>query len=223
MIDPVWERKYAEGFDQRYPWDSVVSFVYRYAPICGDRESLRILEVGFGSGSNLWFAAREGISVSGIEGSYSAVSKARERFRQEGLQADLRQGDFTRLPFESNHFDLVIDRAAITHVGRSEHIKAIGEVRRVMKTGGFFHFNAYAEGHSSSEDAIAGEDGTRVAMSRGSLLDVGQVYFSTPGDINEFFAKGWKLHQFQRREWKDLLSSNENIHAEWMLIAEKLE
>jgi len=221
MIDDIWERKYAGGFEQRYPWDSVVSFVFRYAPKDVERSSVQILETGFGSGSNLWFVAREGFSVSGIEASQTAVDKARERFKRECLSGELKLGDFTSLPFESSSFDLVIDRAAITHVGRSEHCETIGEIHRVLKMGGFFHFNAYADSHSSYRSGSPGPDNLRVDISAGSLLDVGQVYFSSRTDIDSFFEDGWKLHQVQRREWVDMLNATDSTHAEWMVVAEK--
>ena len=31
-IDPVWEEKYASGHQEKYPWDIVVSFVFRNRP-----------------------------------------------------------------------------------------------------------------------------------------------------------------------------------------------
>ena len=82
LFDPVWEQKYSSGHAERYPWDAVVTFIFRNYPRNVARENVRILEVGFGTGPNLWFASREGFSVSGIEGSQSAVDYARSRFRK---------------------------------------------------------------------------------------------------------------------------------------------
>ena len=31
-IDPVWEKKYSKGHKQLYPWDAVVSFVFKNVP-----------------------------------------------------------------------------------------------------------------------------------------------------------------------------------------------
>jgi cyclopropane fatty-acyl-phospholipid synthase-like methyltransferase len=111
-IDPVWEEKYSAGHAERYPWDCIVTFVYRYYPRDKQKQDVRILEVGCGAGSNLWFAAREGFDVTGIEGSASAIQYAQERFKLENLKGDLRVGDFTALPFTDNTFDLVIDRGS---------------------------------------------------------------------------------------------------------------
>lgn len=132
-FDPVWEEIYNQGYSlNRYSWDNVVSFVYRYYPRHKPRNEIRILEVGCGSGSNLWFAAREGFQVAGIDGSTSAITYARNRFDEESLNGDFRLGDFTQLPFDSEYFDLVIDRCAITCCDISATKKAVEEVRRVL-------------------------------------------------------------------------------------------
>ena len=107
-FDPVWEEKYSQGHSERYPWDHVVSFVFRNYPRHKLRKDVKILEVGCGTGSNLWFAAREGFQVAGIDASPSAIAYAQQRFAADGLTGDLRQGDFTELPHESNSFDLAL-------------------------------------------------------------------------------------------------------------------
>ena len=160
-IDPIWEKKYSEGHAEKYPWDMVVSFVFRNAPRDRARNEVRILEVGFGTGSNLWFAAREGFAVAGVEGSSSAVKFAQEWFKREQLSGDLRVGDFTQLPFENEIFDLVFDREALCCVGKQAHKQAISEVHRVLRNGGKFLFNGYADSHSSSRTGEVGLDEIR--------------------------------------------------------------
>lgn len=160
IIDPVWEKKYQAGHQERYPWDVVVSFVYRNRPRDIPANQVKILEVGFGTGNNLWFAAREGFSVAGIEGSETAVKQARQRFEAEGLEGDLRFGDFTALPFESNKFDLAIDRGALCCVGRTRIVQAIREVCRCLKLGVKFLVQGYADSHTSFFNA-RGADGVR--------------------------------------------------------------
>lgn len=222
MIDPVWEKKYAQGYMQRYPWDSVVSFIYRYAPKNVEPSAVKVLEVGFGSGANLWFAAREGFSVAGVEASRSAVLYAKKRFLTEGLEGDLRQGDFVSLPFDSNSFDLVIDRAALTHVGKPNHEQSIKEIHRVLKVGGFFHYNTYADTHSSNSSGEPSLDNVKTNITSGSLQGVGQVLFVSKNDVDNFFAGGWKAHSLLRREWVDTLSSTKAVHSDWLAIMTKV-
>ena len=89
-----WEDAYRNGHRQAYPWDAVVSFVMRNAPRDRPRDQVRILEVGCGTASNLWFASREGFNVSGIDISSDAIQFARTWFEREGLKGDLREGSF---------------------------------------------------------------------------------------------------------------------------------
>ncbi|NEO02836.1 MAG: class I SAM-dependent methyltransferase, partial [Moorea sp. SIO3I7] len=126
-FDPIWEAKYSAGHRNLYPWDIVVSFLFRNYPRNKPRNEVKILEIGCGTGNNLWFAAREGFNVSGIEGSSSAIASAQDRFTTEGLTGDLRVGDFTQLPFESNSFDLVFDRGSLTCCGFTAGQQAVAE------------------------------------------------------------------------------------------------
>ncbi len=217
----VWEDIYQAGHTQRYPWDIVVSFVFRNAPKGKPRNEVKILEVGFGTGSNLWFAAREGFSVAGVEGSETAVEYARKRFAEEGLEGDLRVGDFTQLPFADEEFDLVVDREALTCAGRDALIKAIAEIRRVLKPGGRFLYNGYADTHSSYRSGRLDEYDRKTDIDAGTLVGIGPVLFVSRSDIDRLFGQGWKLLQVQRREWTNMLHPCDDIHAEWAVIAEK--
>lgn len=221
-FDPIWENKYASGHAQNYPWDMVVSFVFRNAPRDRQRSKIKILEVGFGSGANLFFAAREGFKVSGVEGSSSAVNYALKRFQREGLSGDLRVGDFISLPFEDDVFDLVIDRASLCCVGIQAQKKVVAEVHRCLRKGGRFLHNTYGDSHSSMCTGTLGSDGLISNIRGGTLVGVGQLHFTSRAEINERFLDGWKLVQVQRREWLDMLAMTGDIHAEWVVIAEKI-
>lgn len=220
-FDPIWEDKYAAGHVQNYPWDMVVSFVFRNVPRDRPRSEIKIMEVGFGSAPNLWFAAREGFKVAGVEGSSSAVDFAVERFKRDGLSGDLRVGDFTSLPFDDDSFDLVIDRGSLVCVGAEAQKNAVAEVHRCLRKGGRFLHNAYGDSHSSMRAGVLGADGLINNIAGGTLVGVGQLHFTSRAELNERFADGWNLLQVQRREWVDMLSVSGDIHAEWVVIAEK--
>ena len=135
-FDPIWEELYGQGSIARCPYDFVASFAFRNAPKDKARKDIKILEIGCGSGNNLWFLAQEGFSVSGVDGSAAAIDAAKRRFTDDGLTGDLTAGDFTKLAHPNSSFDLVIDRGALTCCGTSSIKKAIAEVSRVLKSGG---------------------------------------------------------------------------------------
>lgn len=220
-LDPVWDEKYAAGHEQRYPWDVVVSFVFRNAPRDRDRSSIRILEVGCGTGANLRFAAREGFTVAGIDGSCHAIARARRRFDEEGIEGDLRIGSFTELPFDDNSFDLVIDRAALTCC-REKHLQsAVSEIGRVTKKRGRFLFNPYSDLHTSYDRGSRATGGVIENIQGGSLVDVGHIHFVSRSEIDQLFMDAWKFIMVQHVECVDALGGAGGIHAEWRVILER--
>ncbi len=221
-LDPVWEAKYAAGHAERYPWDSVVSFVHRNAPRGLPRAEVKIVEVGCGTASNLWFAAREGFQVWGVDGSASAIATARQRFKDDGLAGTLEAADFTRLPHQDAQFHLAIDRAAITCVGLSAAARVAGEVRRVLLPGGRFFFNPYSDTHSSSRSGQPGSDGLRLGITEGSLVGAGQICFYGQAEVEALFAKGWRVLSMQHMASEEMVGAAHLVHAEWRVIAEKL-
>jgi len=218
-LDPIWEEKYKAGQIQRYPWDCIVGFVYHYFPREKARSEVQILEIGCGSGSNLWFAAREGFSVSGIDGSESAINYALKRFHDEGLRGDLRVGDFTDLPFSDKSFDLVIDRGALTCCGLSAGRRAVLEIARVLKDQGYFHANPYSQRSSSYLGGQNFSDGLSTNIKSGSLTGVGQICFYSRRELSELFGAEFEILNVKHLEIQEENLSNYSVHAEWRVIA----
>ena len=135
---PCWEENVYKIDRQlnMYPFDSVVSFIYKNYNDVSERSSIKMLELGFGAGNNLWFMAREGFSVAGIEGSKSAVDFAKQRFKGEGLNGELLLGDFSNLPWDDSSFDVIIDRGALTCNSHDTIKLALKESQRVLKNNG---------------------------------------------------------------------------------------
>ena len=87
-----------------YPAEELVRFVARTFPDVKERR-LSALEVGCGPGTNLWYLAREGFTIAGIDGSQNAIDSVRKRLCAEGLptllqSADLKVGNFAKLPWD---------------------------------------------------------------------------------------------------------------------------
>jgi len=222
-VGPIWEGIYSEGRAlNRYPFDTIVQFIYRNYSRAKPRAETKILEIGCGAGNNLWFAAREGFTVYGIDGSPSAIEYARKRFTEDGLKGDLRLADFIRLPFEANTFDFVLDRAALTCSMTADAAKTIAEVRRVLLPGGKFFFNPYSDRHSSMVSGKPGADGRTEDICGGTLTGIGGVRFYGKREILGMFRAGWKVVGLRHVEFMEELQPPYDCHAEWILIAEKV-
>ncbi len=221
-FDSVWEERYSgnPAYRNRYPWSAVVSFVMAEAPRGQPRHEVAILEVGCGTGNNLWFCAREGFAVSGIDGSATAINWARHRFAEDGLAGDLQVGDFTELPFADAAFDLCIDRAALSFVPRPAMAQAMKEVSRVLRPGGKLLCTPYSDRCSSfyrSPDADGAVRDVRV----GSITGGSQVCFYGLQEVRDLFADGWTIRSLRHVEETDMTRPTREVHAEWQVIAEK--
>ena len=220
--DSIWEQIYQQGCHiLHYPYDFVVVFVNRHSPSDKPRDRIKILEIGCGTGNNLWFAAREGFSVTGIDASPSAIKYARQSFAQEGLSGNFQVGDFSQLPFTDNSFDLVFERGAIVCCGLSVGQQAVNEVRRVLHPGGRFLFNPYSTKHTSYQHSQAGKDNTRINVTGGNLQGIGQLCFYDRQTIEQILSSGWKILTLEHLEKTDYADAELPVHAEWQVIAEK--
>ena len=131
----AWDDIYVAGqMNVIWPWSDIVSLVMRYARPPAEQKNFRVMEVGCGTGANIPFFVALGVDYHGIEASPTAVARLRERFPQLGQK--LLVGDFTRPWPVEGEFDLVVDRAAVTHNDMKGIVSALTEVRRRLKPGG---------------------------------------------------------------------------------------
>ena len=159
--------------------------------------------------------------MTGLDASEAAIDLARQRFKDEDLPGEFNVGNFTCLPLEDDTFDLAIDRAAITNSGYSAGTRAISEVRRVLRAGGFFFFNPYAAGHSSQATGNFGPDGVVLNISGGSLVSVGQICFYDEEQIRSVFSEGWRLVSMNHVTMVDKAKDTHAVQSEWRVVAQK--
>ena len=131
--DPVWEDIFRNNRWGKYPPEHVIRFIATSFSAVNDRSKVQLLEIGCGPGANVWFMAREGFAVSGIDGSFTAIERAKERLTDEGLAADLRVGDFSQLPWPEATFDGVIENVSLYGNPIAAIDRALEEVHRVLK------------------------------------------------------------------------------------------
>jgi ubiquinone/menaquinone biosynthesis C-methylase UbiE len=96
----------------------------------------RVLEVGFGAGTDFIQWLRAGALASGIDLTEEAFENLSHRIRTYGLPEpeELKVGDAENLPFPSGKFDLGYSWGVLHHTPDTE--KSIAELVRVVKPGG---------------------------------------------------------------------------------------
>lgn len=222
--DPsVWEEQiYAQGQQlNKYPFDNVVSFIFRHRPRSKPPSETKILELGCGTGNNLWFAAREGFAVHGIDFSKSAIAYARERFNREGLRGEFVEGDFRRIPFPDDTFDLIFDRGGLTYSGFRAAREILGVIHNKLGAGGRFLFNPYSQRHTGFSHGEAGPDRLTHRMTKGRLTHTGAICFYSEDMVREIIGGCWKLIQLEHLELRESAPNAGDTHAEWRVILEK--
>jgi SAM-dependent methyltransferase len=96
-------------------------------PAAPGARSLRVLDIGCGTGANLDHLARYG-AVQGIDVSALALDFCRRRGHRRVMCASA-----TELPFASASFDLVTALDVIEHL--DDDLRGLGEIRRVLRPG----------------------------------------------------------------------------------------
>lgn len=108
-------------------------FIPRFARFA-DSKGKRVLEIGVGPGNDFIHWLRNGADASGVDLTTHGVELTKERARLEGFDADVRQADAEKLPFDDATFDIVYSYGVLHHTPDTP--KAIAEVHRVLKPGG---------------------------------------------------------------------------------------
>lgn len=199
--DSVWETVYQSRAWGQYPGEDVIRFVKGRFSRSGEPSQLRLLEVGCGSGANLWFMAREGFCVHGIDRSDTAVGLARERLEREcpawlAAGGRVQVGDVARLPYPDDFFDGIVDVVAVCYCGFEEAKHAYREMARVVKPGGRLFSRTFARGcWGDGTGEAAGRDMWRCG--EGPLEGFGATRFTAEDDV-PVLLQGWTVAGVER-------------------------
>lgn len=104
--------------------------VRAFADLLRDEGLGTVLEVGSGAGRDAQVLAGAGLSYVGLDLSPGAVSFSRAR----GIEAQV--GSALALPFEDDAFDAAWSMSTLMHLPADGLAVALGEVGRVVRTGG---------------------------------------------------------------------------------------
>lgn len=218
-FSPEWEQRYHENTHLSvWPWSDVVSFVMRHARPSGSQ--FRVLELGCGAGANIPFFEALGVQYCAIEGSPTIVQKLHERF--PALHDAIVAGDFTLdIPFDGE-FDLVLDRAALTHNSSAAISRSLSAVHAKLKPGGkFIGIDWFSTAYSDYEKGVQAEDRfTRTGYCDGSFAGVGRVHFSDKPHLQDLF-KDFELLVLEHKQMRREIPGDGWNFASWNLVARK--
>ncbi|MFA5824695.1 MAG: class I SAM-dependent methyltransferase [Gallionellaceae bacterium] len=195
----VFDQKYQDSgmrSQRSYPNESLIQFIasnYFSLPLA-DRKKIRILEVGCGSGANLWMLSKEGFDTYGIDSSQAGIELAAQHLGVKwNVEADMQQASFTSLPYSDAFFDVVVDVVSLQHLNLEDSCVALQEIRRVLRQGGKF-FSYRLSDHSVMYEHSAG--GWVDAATVDNIADItlplannGPITFWSPSLARLMYAK----------------------------------
>lgn len=128
-------RDYAAGASHQSFWFKgklgLIKFLFSQSGVAAvDARSLKILNVGVGTGEDLALIARYG-QVYAVDVEAQALALVPDSLAVEKTCADV-----CALPYEDNFFDVVVAFDVLEHI--DDHEKAAREIQRVLKPGGYF-------------------------------------------------------------------------------------
>jgi ubiquinone/menaquinone biosynthesis C-methylase UbiE len=220
--DPIWEEIFLSREWGKYPSEQLIRFIAKsfYQVPREKRKEFKVLEIGCGPGANLWYCAREGLSVYGVDGAQSAIKQAELRLNEElpDWKGMFSTGDISSLNYPTNYFDAVIDNEAVC-CNSLESSKAIyREAARVTKVGGAIYVRTFADGSYGDGSGKKFEENAYLC-SEGPSAGKGYTRFTKAEQIPELLGPDFKLSSIELLSMT--CNDRKDVIKEWIIYGEK--
>ena len=218
----IWENIFVSNEWGKYPPISLVKFVAKNFYKASDRKLVKILEIGSGPGANLWYMAREGFTVYGIDFSKTACERTVQRLISENLSdrvGGVLSGDYAEklLEFEDNYFDAIVDVESL-YCNSFESSRKILEICfSKLKPGGIMFSQTFSDQTWGLEGRAIGYHA--VLPVDGPMAHKGYTRFTTKEDIEKLYKL--ESNQIKNVELQELHLYNGKSISEWIIEVEK--
>jgi ubiquinone/menaquinone biosynthesis C-methylase UbiE len=105
----------------------------------------KALDVCCGLGTNTVYLARAGFETTAIDISQTAVSQARRKAREAGVDIRFWVGSTLELPFERDEFDFIFDMGCFHHIRPPDRDRFVQCILRVLKKGGYYFMVCFSD------------------------------------------------------------------------------
>ena len=207
--EQIWEEIFSKKEWGKYPSESVIRFIARNFYNVQDRSKINILELGLGTGANLWFCAREGFKVSGIEWSKTGLERFRARLKDENLSTQIEQieiGDYLEKLdlFKNESFDAWMDSYSLAYNDFEKTKQIIKKAMKKLKIGGkFFSITPSLYNEGFEKDANLGYH--LVKPVSGTDAFTGVIRYCDEEDLKRLYeGEGYKITSIKIHIQKDL-------------------
>lgn len=181
--------------DHVYPSEWVIrTLLGKYPQLNLDKTRYRgakILDVGFGDGRNWPLLRNAGFDVYGVEITEDIITLGNERARSLGMNATLKLGTNSAMPFENDQFDYVLASSSCYYVDKETTFRDnLAEYSRVMKPGAILLATLPEAGSSIFDGCAELPDGEVEIRNDPWGLRNGYVFkrFHSKGELIETFS-----------------------------------
>ena len=137
----MWNKQYIKlGFNaqRKYPNENLITFIKR------NNIKEDVLEIGCGSGANIWFLAKECKNVYGFDYAPEGLELCKRMLKKWDVEATVELGDMTKpFKYKDSSFNAIVDVVSLQHIEEKE--QCLKEVYRCLRKGGkFFSYHIFA-------------------------------------------------------------------------------
>jgi SAM-dependent methyltransferase len=213
-----WDERYQENTHMSiWPWSDLVSLVMKYKP---QKERFKVLELGCGYGANIPLFSSLGVDYYAVDGSETIVRKLHQKYPQ--YNDNIFVGDFTQ-SIPDQKFDLIIDRAALTHNSEQAIKESLNACHKQLIDGGkFIGVDWFSDQCSDYAKGEMTEDiWTKSNFNESHFSDVGKTHFSNEEHLLGLFEK-FKILSMTHKISSEKIPNNDWTLATWNFVAEKV-
>lgn len=122
--------RYAQNVDSHYSTEQISSFLSMLP------EKAKVLDVGSGSGRDVYVMHKAGINALGMDLSEGMLSYSRQKYPN----LEFVKGDMEHIPFDDKEFDGLWVHGTLLHAETNESVQnSLAEFNRVLKPNGILH------------------------------------------------------------------------------------
>ncbi len=212
-----WDTAYREHTHQsKWPWSDLVSLIY--TTIDCKNKDLKVLELGCGYGANIPFFNSLDVDYYAVDGSDYIVEDIIKRFPK--LKTKVNSVDFTKqIPFDEK-FDLIVDRAALTHNDTIALKETISLIKEKLNDGGIYiGVDWFSDKHSEFKngDNIENDIFTKTNYKNGPFQDLGKVHYSSYDHLKELF-KDFEFLSLEHKNNKTIIPKDSLTSGCWNFV-----
>jgi hypothetical protein len=216
-----WDGLYSQNEQLSiWPWSDLISYTKIFVPNIGPLT--KVLELGCGAGANIPFFESLNTDYHAIEGSSTIVQRLIKKFAF--LEDKIKVGDFTKKIYWDKQFDIIVDRASVTHNNTLEIQNCLSLVHdHLINRGYFIGIDWFSTNHSDYKIGESSVDEyTKTNYKKGQFKNVGKVHFSNKDHLIDLLHK-FKIIKMEEKLIKTEIPSNEHIFSSWNFVAQKID